>query len=103
MGAISDYAEFGFCAQNRYALESLCWYTPEYSSLWHPLVQFPSLTWKTATLAGYCAVVFTYLAAPPVVVVAFALLHAAAGTAMGVVESHDHHGRHGPQRTIQIA
>jgi hypothetical protein len=63
-GGIADLSSLDFCVRNKAALESLCWYTPEYSSLWHPFVQFPSLTWKTATLAGYCAVVFAYLAAP---------------------------------------
>lgn len=63
-GGIADLSSLDFCVRDKAALESLCWYTPEYSSLWHPLVQFPSLTWKTAALAGYCAVVFAYLAAP---------------------------------------
>ncbi len=63
-GAIADLSSLDFCVRNNSALESVCWYTPEYSSLWHPLVQFPPLTWKTATLAAYCAVVFAYLAAP---------------------------------------
>jgi hypothetical protein len=51
----------------------LCWYTPEYSPLWHPFVQFPALTSKTAVLAGYCALVFSYLAAPLVVALLRAL------------------------------
>jgi hypothetical protein len=63
-GGIADLSTLGFCVGNHAANEPYCWYTPEYSSLWHPLVQFPPLTWKTATLAAYCAVVFAYLAAP---------------------------------------
>ena len=45
----------GFCAQDDYALESLCWYTPEYSPLWRPLVDFPDLSTSTAVVAAYRA------------------------------------------------
>jgi hypothetical protein len=71
-GATADLSTLDFCVRDHGALESLCWYTPEYSPLWHPFVEFPSLTWKTAALAGYCALVFSYLAAP----LAVALLRA---------------------------
>ena len=47
----------GFCAQDDYALESLCWYTPEYSPLWRPLVDFPDLSASTAVVAAYCVLV----------------------------------------------
>jgi hypothetical protein len=63
-GAIDNHSLFSFCFANQYALESMCWYTPEFSSLWHPLVQFPPLTRSLAIVAGYCALVFAYLAAP---------------------------------------
>jgi len=63
-GAIADLSTLDFCVANHAANEPLCWYTPEYSSLWHPLVHFPALTWKASALAAYCAVVFAYLAAP---------------------------------------
>ena len=63
-GAIADLSALDFCVRNHAALESLCWYTPEYSPLWHPLVEFPALGWKTAVLAAYCALVCSYLAAP---------------------------------------
>ena len=63
-GAIADLSTLDFCVANHAANEPLCWYTPEYSSLWHPLVHFPALTWKTSALAAYCAIVFAYLAAP---------------------------------------
>lgn len=66
-GAIADLSALEVCSRNHYALESLCWYTPEYSSLWHPLVQFPALTARTAAVAAYCALVFAYLAAPLVI------------------------------------
>ncbi|MFL5950851.1 MAG: hypothetical protein ACJ74M_04530 [Gaiellaceae bacterium] len=63
-GGVADLSTLGFCVAGHAAHEHLCWYTPEYSSLWHPLVSFPALTWKTLLLALYCAVVFAYLAAP---------------------------------------
>ena len=63
-GAVADLSTLDFCVRDHAALESLCWYTPEFSPLWHPLVDFPALTWKTAAVAGYCALVFAYVAAP---------------------------------------
>lgn len=72
-GATADLSTLDVCVRNHASLEALCWYTPEYSPLWHPLVQFPALTSKTAVLAGYCALVFSYLAAPLVVALLRAL------------------------------
>ena len=63
-GAVADLSTLDFCVRNHAALESLCWYTPEFSPLWHPLVDFPQLTWKTGVVAAYCALVFSYLAVP---------------------------------------
>jgi hypothetical protein len=63
-GAVADLSTLDFCVRDHSAHESFCWYTPEYSSLWHPLVEFPPLTWRTTVVAGYCAVVFAYLAGP---------------------------------------
>jgi hypothetical protein len=63
-GVITDLSELGFCAQDDYALESLCWYTPEYSPLWRPLVDLPELSAAAASVAGYCVLVYAYLAAP---------------------------------------
>jgi hypothetical protein len=63
-GAVADPHAIDFCSLNQYALESLCWYVPEYSSLWHPVLQFPSLTTSTYLVAAYCTIVFTWLAAP---------------------------------------
>jgi hypothetical protein len=63
-GVVTDLSELGFCAQNDYALESLCWYTPEYSPLWRPLVDFPELSAATGVVAAYCVLVYAYLAVP---------------------------------------
>lgn len=72
-GAVADLSTLDFCTRNDFANEPYCWYSPEYSSLWHPLVEFPALTWRTALLAAYCALVFAYLAAPLIVSLARAV------------------------------
>jgi hypothetical protein len=72
-GATHDQSVFSFCQANGYALESMCWYTPEFSSLWHPLVAFPRLTPSVAVLADFCALVFIYLAAAPALAISNAL------------------------------
>ena len=64
-GTIADLSTLEFCIRDDAALEALCWYTPEFSPLWQPFVDFPSLSWRTATVAGYCLFVFVYLAVPP--------------------------------------
>jgi hypothetical protein len=63
-GAVADLSTLDFCVRNDAALEALCWYTPEFSPLWHPLVTFPELTWRTAIVVLYCGLVFAWLAAP---------------------------------------
>jgi hypothetical protein len=72
-GAVADLSTLDFCVRDHAALESLCWYTPEFSPLWHPLADFPTLTWKTGIVAGYCAVVFAYVAVPLVAALARSL------------------------------
>jgi hypothetical protein len=64
VGATADYSEFGACAQHGYALESLCWYVPEYSSLWWPILHRPAVTFRLALVVVWCAAVFVCLAAP---------------------------------------
>jgi len=65
-GAVADLPWLdNFCSQNNYSLESLCWYTPEFSGIGRPLVRFPALTASTAVVVGYCALVFGYCAARP--------------------------------------
>jgi hypothetical protein len=63
-GAIADLAVLDVCVRDNFAFEPFCWYVPEYSSLWRPLVEFPELTWSKALIAGSCAVVYAYVAAP---------------------------------------
>jgi len=70
IGAVADLSTLDFCVRGNSAHEALCWYTPDYGSLWHPIVHFSGLSWKTAALAAYCALVFAYLAAPLVLALA---------------------------------
>jgi hypothetical protein len=52
------------CFVNYYQYAFLCHFTPEFSSLWYPFVNPPTLrTWQVAVL-GYYALVFVWLAAP---------------------------------------
>jgi hypothetical protein len=53
-----------FCASNGLQHEQLCWFTPDYSSLWQPVRQFPQLPTSMLVLALYCGLVFAVLAAP---------------------------------------
>ncbi len=59
---------FGFetpevCTANHYALEFLCWYTPEYSALFRPFIVPRSLGRDESILLGLFAVVGVYLVA----------------------------------------
>jgi hypothetical protein len=52
------------CIENHYALESLCWYTPEFSALWRPFVIGPQ-SWlfseKRIFFAGWQVIVLSYM------------------------------------------
>jgi len=63
-GALADPTDLSFCARDDYALESLCWYAPEYSSLWRPVLDPPAFTASNALVAASCLAVFAYLATP---------------------------------------
>lgn len=63
-GGVADLGTLSFCTDHSYSNEQLCWFTPDYSSLWEPVRQHPSLTTSTAVFAVYCFVVFVYLAIP---------------------------------------
>lgn len=64
-GTIADLdAVASFCGSNNFQNEQLCWFTPDYSSLWQPVRQFPTLTTATTAAALYCGLVLAHLAAP---------------------------------------
>jgi hypothetical protein len=51
-GLVFDISGLGICSRDDYALEVLCHFTPEFSPLWHPFVDFASsVPEKTRALA----------------------------------------------------
>jgi hypothetical protein len=64
-GALENSWHDGVCSQNNFRIEYVCWYVPDFSSLWWPVTHHPPLTAATLCLTGYCVAVFAYLAAPP--------------------------------------
>jgi hypothetical protein len=52
------------CTANHYSLESVCWYVPEFSVLWTPLVFDAHLTLQDAVLIVYAVGVAIYVAYP---------------------------------------
>ena len=51
-GLVFDITGLGICTRDDYALEMLCHFTPEFSPLWHPFVDFSSsVPEKTRPLA----------------------------------------------------
>jgi hypothetical protein len=63
-GAIFNQDTLAICLQDNYALEALCWYTPEFSALWRPFVVPTTMKFVEVLFAGYCGAVFAWLAAP---------------------------------------
>jgi hypothetical protein len=64
-GAIANLGTLRtFCGGAGFTNEQLCWFTPDYSSLWQSVRQFPELTTQTTLAALYIGLVFAYLAAP---------------------------------------
>lgn len=64
VGLTADLSSLSVCAQGNYALESLCWYVPEYSSLWQPFLHAPPRTTATFVVVAWCAAVYVRLALP---------------------------------------
>jgi hypothetical protein len=62
-GAVFDKDNLAVCVENSYALEFLCWYTPEFSVLWRPFVAPTGLASIRWLLPAYCTVVFVWLSA----------------------------------------
>jgi hypothetical protein len=64
--AIFDTASIAICSQSNFALESLCWYVPEFSSLWRPFVVPHSfrVNGRQQVFAAFCILVYICLAAP---------------------------------------
>ena len=63
-GLLESATRANFCLQQNYQVEYVCWYTPEYSGLWWPVLRRPPWTATSVTLAAFCLLVFVYFAAP---------------------------------------
>jgi len=63
-GAVFNQANLDICEQNRYALEFLCWYAPEFSVLWHPFIAPVSLSSDQALFIAYGGLVYVWLSVP---------------------------------------
>ena len=50
------------CTRDNYSLELLCWYSPEFSALWRPLIAWPSPSTAALVFAALALVVFVRLA-----------------------------------------
>ena len=64
-GVLENASHSAFCSQNNYQVEFVCWYVPDFSSLWWPVLHHPPVTASNVCLAAYCIVVFVYLATDP--------------------------------------
>lgn len=58
------HAGFEVCTENDYSLEFLCWYSPEFSVLWHPFVDWPELDASQYAFAVLGIAAFLRLALP---------------------------------------
>jgi hypothetical protein len=63
-GAVFDKNNLRACTNNAWALEFLCWYTPEFSVLWHPFIDRSPILFEQGIFIAYCALVWLYLIAP---------------------------------------
>lgn len=69
-GLVSSLDPPAVCSTGHYAVESFCWYVPEFSALWQPVLHPPPLTAATVTISAWCIVVFAFLATPLAVALA---------------------------------
>ena len=70
-----DKLEIGYL--NRYALEHVVWYVPEFSVLWHPFVDRRELNWQDHLILVYGMMVFINLGFPIMVEIGHQLRQAA--------------------------
>jgi hypothetical protein len=63
-GAVFEQSRMELCLQNKYALEFLCWYTPEFSALWRPFVAPSDISVGEACFGAYAAAACAWLLFP---------------------------------------
>ena len=82
-GALENSWHAGVCSQNYFQNEYVCWYVPDFSSLWWPVTHHPPLTAANVCLTAFCFAVFAYLALPLLREIARALSRMPATVAHG--------------------
>jgi hypothetical protein len=80
-GAVFDKSNLRACTDNAWALEFLCWYTPEFSVLWHPFIERSPISFDQGVFIGYGTIVWVYLVAPLLTELGGRLRSASAGAA----------------------
>jgi hypothetical protein len=63
-GAVFDQQNLHACTDNSWAMEFLCWYTPEFSVLWHPLIEHSPVSFDQGVFIGYCVIIWIWLTTP---------------------------------------
>jgi hypothetical protein len=63
-GVAFNQSQLGVCRENRYALEFLCWYVPEFSVLWRPFVVWTAPGANAWLIAAFCLVSYAVVSAP---------------------------------------
>jgi hypothetical protein len=63
-GLLESATRANFCLQQNYQVEYVCWYTPDYSALWWPILRHPPWTATNIALGAFCLLVFIYFATP---------------------------------------
>ena len=63
-GVVFGQYNLGICTSDNYALESLCWYVPEFSALFRPFVVSKKLSSGDLTIIIFSFTVFIYLSMP---------------------------------------
>jgi len=63
-GVVFGQQSLEICTANNYALESLCWYVPEFSVIFRPFVVSKQLSPADLTISAFSFTVFAYMSAP---------------------------------------
>jgi hypothetical protein len=63
-GVVFNQNSLGICVAYKYALESLCWYVPEFSVIFRPFVVSKQLSPGDITIIIFNSMVFIYLSMP---------------------------------------
>jgi hypothetical protein len=79
------------CTASNYALESFCWYTPEFSVLWNPFVGIEH-AWDNLSTSAWAIVLYGVATFAVLTRQVFARLLTQIGSALGAAEATKHWG-----------